>query len=152
MAPPNPEARPHCLPPILRKTIRNSLPSYSKGSWGLSVLLRVEGIFTPRTISLSPWSRQRGCRYAIRAGRNLPDKEFRYLRTVIVTAAVYRGFGSMLAHLPLTFRHRAGVRPYTSSHDFAEPCVFTKQSPPPGLCHPPILAYEQVSLIPKLRE
>ena len=24
----------------------------------------------------------------IRAGRNLPDKEFRYLRTVIVTAAV----------------------------------------------------------------
>ena len=36
--------------------------------------------------------RQRGSRYAIRAGRNLPDKEFRYLRTVIVTAAVYRGF------------------------------------------------------------
>ncbi len=31
-----------------------------------------------------------------RAGRNLPDKEFRYLRTVIVTAAVYRGFGSLL--------------------------------------------------------
>ena len=24
---------------------------------------------------------------------SLPDKEFRYLRTVIVTAAVYRGFG-----------------------------------------------------------
>ena len=34
--------------------------------------------------------------YPIRAGRNLPDKEFRYLRTVIVTAAVYRGFNSML--------------------------------------------------------
>ena len=34
--------------------------------------------------------------YAFRAGRNLPDKEFRYLRTVIVTAAVYRGFGSVL--------------------------------------------------------
>ncbi len=31
-----------------------------------------------------------------RAGRNLPDKEFRYLRTVIVTAAVYWGFGSVL--------------------------------------------------------
>ncbi len=30
-----------------------------------------------------------------RAGRNLPDKEF-YLRTVIVTAAVYWGFGSKL--------------------------------------------------------
>ena len=40
--------------------------------------------------------RQRGSRYAIRAGRNLPDKEFRYLRTVIVTAAVYWGFGSVL--------------------------------------------------------
>src|SRR5436309_10207589 len=26
----------------------------------------------------------------------LPDKEFRYLRTVIVTAAVYRGLGSRL--------------------------------------------------------
>jgi len=26
----------------------------------------------------------------------LPDKEFRYLRTVIVTAAVYRGLGSEL--------------------------------------------------------
>ncbi len=34
--------------------------------------------------------------YAIRAGRNLPDKEFRYLRTVIVTAAVYRGFDQEL--------------------------------------------------------
>ena len=34
--------------------------------------------------------------YTIRAGRNLPDKEFRYLRTVIVTAAVYRGFNSYL--------------------------------------------------------
>ena len=96
--------------------------------------------------------RQRGDRYTIRAGRNLPDKEFRYLRTVIVTAAVYRGFGSMLAHLPLTFRHRAGVRPYTSSLDFAEPCVFTKQSLSPGLCHPSLLAQEGVSLIPKLRE
>ncbi len=32
----------------------------------------------------------------IRAGRNLPDKEFRYLRTVIVTAAVYWGFGQKL--------------------------------------------------------
>jgi len=43
---------------------------------------------TNRTIS------DRAChRYAIRAGRNLPDKEFRYLRTVIVTAAVHRGFG-----------------------------------------------------------
>ena len=40
--------------------------------------------------------RQYPDRYTIRAGRNLPDKEFRYLRTVIVTAAVYRGFNSDL--------------------------------------------------------
>ena len=72
------------------------MPSCSKGARGLSVLLRVYGIFTANTISPSPWSRQRASRYAIRAGRNLPDKEFRYLRTVIVTAAVYRRFGSEL--------------------------------------------------------
>ena len=70
--------------------------SCSKGSRGLSVPLRVIGIFTDTTIS--PSSRLRQCpdHYTIRAGRNLPDKEFRYLRTVIVTAAVYRGFNSML--------------------------------------------------------
>ncbi len=39
---------------------------------------------------------QHGHGYTIRAGRNLPDKEFRYLRTVIVTAAVYRGFDQEL--------------------------------------------------------
>ncbi len=87
----------------------------------------------------------------LRAGRNLPDKEFRYLRTVIVTAAVYRGFDSELAPLLLTFRHRAGVRPYTSSCDFAEPCVFSKQSPPPLLCPPPLVAQERGPLLPKLR-
>src|SRR6478736_1999104 len=103
LAQPNPEARLQSLPPILRRTTRNSLPSCSKGSWGLSVFPRVEGIFTPNVISLSPWSRQCGCCYAIRAGRNLPDKEFRYLRTVIVTAAVYWGFGSMLRVAPDIF-------------------------------------------------
>ena len=86
-------------------------------------------------------------RYTIRAGRNLPDKEFRYLRTVIVTAAVYWGFNSVLAHFLLTFQHRAGVSPYTSSFDFAETCVFAKQSPGPILCglscdrHPFSLSY-----------
>ena len=156
MAPSRPEPRVQRLPPILRRTTRTSLPSYSKGSWGLSVLPRVEGIFTPRTISLSPWSRQRGCRYAIRAGRNLPDKEFRYLRTVIVTAAVYRGFDSTREHLLLTFRHRAGVRRYTSSLDFAAPCVFSKQSQPPGHCDRSVLpaqsrAHLPAPLLPKLR-
>ena len=79
--------------------------------------------------------------------RNLPDKEFRYLRTVIVTAAVYRGFNSMLSHLLLTFRHRAGVSPYTSSFDLAETCVFAKQSPGPILCG----SVPRAPLLPKLR-
>ena len=73
-------------------------------------------------------------RYTIRAGQNLPDKEFRYLRTVIVTAAVYWGFDSGLALLLLTFQHRAGVSPYTSSFDLAETCVFDKQLPGPIHC------------------
>ena len=86
----------HSLPPILHIHDQNSLPSYSKGARGLSVLLRVTGVFTGISSSPSLSPRQRPDRYAIRAGRNLPDKEFRYLRTVIVTAAVYRGFDSEL--------------------------------------------------------
>ena len=86
-------------------------------------------------------------RYTIRAGRNLPDKEFRYLRTVIVTAAVYWGFDSELAPLLLTFQHRAGVSPYTSSFDLAETCVFDKQSPGPFHCG----CIAAPPLIPKLR-
>ena len=96
MTPQKPELLFHSLPPILRKLIRKPVSSYSKGSRGLSVLPRVKGIFTLSANSLSPCLRQWGSRYAIRAGRNLPDKEFRYLRTVIVTAAVYRGFNSEL--------------------------------------------------------
>ena len=91
-----PEQPLHRLPPILRTQRRNAAAGYSKGAWGLFVLSRVIGILTDTPISPSSWRRQRSSRYAIRAGRNLPDKEFRYLRTVIVTAAVYRGFGSKL--------------------------------------------------------
>ena len=85
-----------CLPPILHVRCHDPLAGCSKGARGLFVLSRVIGILTDTPISPSPWRRQRPDRYAIRAGRNLPDKEFRYLRTVIVTAAVYRGFNSEL--------------------------------------------------------
>ncbi|KAK7321855.1 hypothetical protein VNO80_35517 [Phaseolus coccineus] len=89
-------------------------------------------IFTENSISPGPCRRQRGSRYTIRAGRYLCDKEFRYLRTVRVTAAVYRGFHSKLITLLLpTFQHRAGVRLYTSCYHLAESCVFNKQSLPP---------------------
>ena len=80
---------PRGLPAILHIVCPNPILSCSEGSRGLSVPLRVSGIFTAATISPSSWPRQCPDRYTIRAGRNLPDKEFRYLRTVIVTAAVY---------------------------------------------------------------
>ncbi len=96
LTPRTPRGPIHCLPPILRITRQHSLLRCSKGARGLSVLPRATGVFTGTTNSQCPSLRQRPDRYAIRAGRNLPDKEFRYLRTVIVTAAVYRGFSSEL--------------------------------------------------------
>ena len=109
------------------------MPSYSKGARGLSVLLRVIGIFTDTTNSLSLSSRQRPTRYAIHAGRNLPDKVFRYLRTVIVTADIHQGLYQSPYNIAirqrqyLTFWHWSGVTPYTSSYEFAGSCVFGKQ-------------------------
>ncbi len=112
-------------------------PGCSKAPRGLFVLSRGTRIFTGTSISPSPRSRQCSSRYAFRAGRNLPDKEFRYLRTVIVTAAVHRGFSSELrTPLPLTFRHWAGISPYTSACAVAETCVFGKQSLEPIFCGP----------------
>jgi hypothetical protein len=130
---------PRSLPPMLHKWCRRTMSGCSKGARGLFVLSRVLGILTETPISPSLWRRQRPSRYAIRAGRNLPDKEFRYLRTVIVTAAVYRGFDSEL--------HPCGLTPplnlpapgrrqclYVVLHDFADTCVFAKQSLGPILC------------------
>ena len=76
---------------------RIPVSSWSKAPWGLSVLAQVTSIFTG--ISISPGVLLRQCpnHYAFRAGRNLPDKEFRYLRT----------------------QHRAGVSSYTSPFGFA---------------------------------
>ncbi len=93
-------------------------------------------IFMQNSISLSQHWRQRGSRCTIHAGLNLPDKEFRYLRTVRVTAAVYQGLDSKLTPLLLAFWHRAGFRPYTSFFNLAESCGFDNQSLPPILCHP----------------
>ena len=84
------------LPPILCVCHRDSISSCSEAPWGLSVQSRVTCIFTGISISPGPSLRQCPNHYAFHAGRNLPDKEFRYLRTVIVTAAVHRGFSSKL--------------------------------------------------------
>jgi hypothetical protein len=89
--------------------------------------MRTDGIFTVNALSPSSSLRQYPYHYSIRAGLNLPDKEFRYLRTVIVTAAVHWGFSSSREALPLTFQHWAGVSPYTSTFVFAETYVFGKQ-------------------------
>src|SRR2546428_8414973 len=96
--------------------------------------MRASGVFTGTTNSPSHSPRQSLYRYAIRAGRNLPDKEFRYLRTVIVTAAVHRGFRSELPppcggmtpplNLPAPGRRQA---PYLV-FDLAETRVFVKQA------------------------
>ena len=86
----------HSLPPILYIQNQNPILNYSKALRGLSVLPRVIRIFTHTSISPGPLLRQRPNRYAIHAGQNLPDKEFRYLRTVIVTAAVHWGLSSEL--------------------------------------------------------
>ena len=96
MTPLKPKPKLLSLLPILCMFYKSSILSYSKGSRGLFVPLRLSGIFTAAAISLSIHLRQRPDRYAIRAGQNLPDKEFRYLRTVIVTAAVHWGFNSKL--------------------------------------------------------
>ena len=134
----------HSLPAILHNMRPDAMTGCSKAPRGLFVLLRVTRIFTRTSISPGPPLRQCSARYTFRAGRNLPDKELRYLRTVIVTAAVHRGFISELpacSRLPsplhLTFRHRAGVSPYTSACAFAETCVFAKQSAEPLHCNHP---------------
>jgi hypothetical protein len=96
MAPPRLTPGFHSLPPILYRACLNPIPGYSKAPRGLSVLPRVTCIFAGSAISPSPSPRQRPSRYAFRAGQFLADKEFRYLRTVTVTAAIHQGFGSGL--------------------------------------------------------
>ena len=115
------------VPPILHMLKLSSMSSCSKAARGLFVLLRTDGIFTVNALSPSSSLRQYPYHYAIRAGQNLPDKEFRYLRTVIVTAAVHWGFSSERKLIPLTFQHRAGVSPYTSTFVLAQTYVFGKQ-------------------------
>ena len=137
----------------------NSIPSCSKAPRGLSVFPRVASIFAGATISPSPSLRQHRDRYAFRAGRKLPDKEFRYHRTVMVTAVVHQAFGSGREPFPLSVWHWTGVSPYTSACALAETCVFGKQSPRSFHCNPSQLRRQhnaasspvRALLLPKLR-
>ena len=71
----------HCPPAGLRRQVRSPVAE----GWYPNI-----GSASAETAASLPPN------YAFRAGRNLPDKEFRYLRTVIVTAAVYWGLDSGL--------------------------------------------------------
>src|SRR6266481_9264910 len=147
MTPPRLAPQLQSLPPMLHIIRPGPMSSCSKAPRGLFVLLRTDGIFTVNALSPSSSLRQYPYHYAIRAGQNLPDKEFRYLRTLIVRAAVHWGFSSKLAPLHLTFQHRAGVSPYTSTFVLAQTCVFVKQSHGLFSCGLP----KEADLIPKLR-
>ena len=84
------------LPPILHNSDPSPMPRCSKAPRGLFVLSRVTRIFTGLAISPSPSLRQRPSRYAFPAGRNLPDKGFRYLRHS-VTAPVSHWGGPVIS-------------------------------------------------------
>ena len=124
MAPPRLAPQLLSLPPILHKQNPNPVTGCSKAPRGLFVPQRVTSIFTRISISPDPSLRQRPDRYAIRAGRNLPDKEFRYLRTVIVTAAIDRGFGSKLITSPLNLPASGRRQPLYISSRFGRDLCF----------------------------
>ena len=116
------------FPFILHIKFFITIHNYSKGARGLSVQPQVFRIFTENSISLSLCWRQQDSRYAIHAGHQLNAKEFRYLWTVRVTAAVYWDFQLKLILFLLYLQHRAGVSLYTSFYNFAETCGFINQS------------------------
>ncbi len=78
----NPKVKNQSLPPMLSKMLNTSIPSCSEASRGLSVLSQGGGIFTDIAISPGPSLRQSPSCDAVRAGLNLPDKEFRSSRFV----------------------------------------------------------------------
>ena len=98
-------SRLHSLPPMLHMMCQNTTPSCSKGPRGLSVLPRVPRILTRTTTSPSPPLRHRPSRCTIRAGRNLPDKEFRYLRTVLSSSPNFGLSQSLGPRLPWGMDH-----------------------------------------------
>src|SRR5690606_41352695 len=72
-APPNLATWFQRLPPILHSPVHSPMQSYSKGSWCLSVYPQEDCIIYNISISLTLRCRQDGHRFAIRAGRYLPD-------------------------------------------------------------------------------
>ncbi len=86
---------------LLHSTVKSlfTILSCSKAPRGLFVLVQVGRIFTAISISPDIGLRQLSTRCSVHAGRNLPDKGLRYLRTVRVTADVYRSLHQELNYL-----------------------------------------------------
>ena len=85
--------------------------------------------FTESLVETVPRSLRLSC------GSELTDKEFRYLRTVIVTAAVY--WGSIQASpsdVPFNLPALGRRQPLYFILRFCSNCVFDKQSPGPFHC------------------
>lgn len=99
-------------------------------------------IFTAISFSPSTPSRQRPTRYVFRAGCLLSTEELRYLRTVMVTAAIHQYLSRKLVPTSrespssVIFWHWADVSMYTSSYEFAHTYVLVKQSIEPFYCVP----------------
>ena len=137
-------------PSLLHSTIKKffSILNYSKASWGLFVLVQVGRIFTAISNSPDGSSRQLSTRCSVHAGRNLPGKGLRYLRTVRVTADVYRSLYQELTHrlapmgslpaldLPILVRFQPLYVPY----GVCMTCVLVKQSVDRHFCILTLLA------------
>ena len=111
LAPPELTPELQSLPAILYTLNPSPMPRCSKAPRGLSVLPRVTCIFTGIAVSPSICPRQRPTRYAIRAGRNLPDKEF---RLIVLPARSEQADGFSLITIPAC-RHAVGT--ISSSRD-----------------------------------
>ena len=104
----------------------------SGASWTRSFLLIA---CTPRIVTASPGGlTSSGRSSGVPANSQILLRQRSHLRTVIVTAAVYRGFGSKLRPpcgrltSPLNLPAPGRSQTLYVVFDLAEPCVFDKQS------------------------
>ena len=132
MPPPPLARRFRRLPPTLYTHNHAPTTGCSKAPRGLRFPLEVSGLCTGMVGSPDSSRGQWRSRYAIHAGRNLPDKEFRYLKRVIVTPAVYWRFARL--NPGFTYQHWAGVGLSTHLFRLAKTCVCIEQSDLPGHC------------------
>ena len=106
--------------------------SNSKAAKGLLVYLEVNSICTAIPISLSQSSRQLLYRYIIHARPHLTARVFRYLRTLIGKAAVYRGFHpepNLLIFKPIRYPADTGQTSHSIVRFILAECfVLIKQS------------------------